>query len=224
MATFTVTLKDAIDIMPDIGLNDYPIFNETYRIPLNQKIKDHFWNREIGQETIEMFRLALRRKMNEIMPLYNQHYLASQLTFDPLSTVDIHTLTDTGATIDNTGHSESGSTSNAKSRVVASDFPQTQLAGNQDYASSAQDSVSDTGADSTADENSNSTQTGNSDSRTTGYQGHAPMLIMQYRQTLVNIDMMVIGELENLFMLVWSNGDEFTEGANYYGYNNGFCF
>src|SRR4051794_4007521 len=61
MGTFTMPLKTAIELAPkgDIGLNDYPIFDEAYRPTLNKKITDRYLNREIGMETISLFRHAM---------------------------------------------------------------------------------------------------------------------------------------------------------------------
>lgn len=215
MATFTMTLKQVIDIMPDFGLLDYPIYDETYRAPLNQKIIDHFWNREIGQETPDMFRLALRRKLNEIMPYYNQQYAASAITVDPLKTMGINNSSTGHGTVAATGTSTQNSGSDAKSRAVASETPQTRLAGNADYATSAQDNISNTTATGSNTENSSNTQDSTGTSATTGFTGQQSALVFQHRQTLVNVDMMIIDELENLFMLVWSSGDEFTESRGY---------
>ena len=219
MATFTMTLKEVLDTEPDIGLDVYPIFDEAYREGLNSKIINHFWNREIGQETVSMFIFALRRKMNEIMPLYNQRYLSTQLEFDPLSTVDIRTVsTGTGSQTSN-GQSSTESTSDAKSRAVAQELPQSTLADDGDYATNAQDNVSNTTATGTADESSTVGTENTGESSTKGYQGAAALLLMQYRQSLINVDMEIINELESLFMLVWDNGDSFTqEGAFGYGY------
>jgi len=80
MATYTSYLKDVLELYPDIGLNEYPLFDEGYRPALNKKIIDHFWNREIGHETHSLFIHQLRVRMNNIMPLYNQHYEASGLS------------------------------------------------------------------------------------------------------------------------------------------------
>ena len=235
MGTFTMPLKTVLEIENgDIGLQDYPIFEKSYRESLNQKIIDHYWNQEIGQESISMFKLALNRKMREIMPLYNQHYVLSLLEIDPLSTVSIKSLTETEGNANtegtNTAENSSSSTSgsNAKSRNVASDTPQTQLNPTQDYATSMQDSVSESAANGTATENQSQssnesqTQTGTSENTMSGYQGHAPMLILQARQALVNVDMMVIAELQELFMLIWSNADSFSQ--NTYPYIGGFRY
>jgi len=218
MGTFTVTLQEVIDLSAPVdkyaalGLNAYPIFDAAYRQQLNDKIIAHFNEQEIGHETISMFKYALSRKMAEIMPLFNQHYVASRITIDPLLTVSIHNLgtgTDTSSTV---------SSSTAAGRVVGSNTPQVRLAGQGDYASTAQDSNSKTDADGTA------TNASNNDSHTTGYSGSPAELIWQLRQTFVNIDMMVIEQLNELFMMVWDNGEEYTKGNNGYGYYTGWFY
>ena len=111
----------------DIGLGHYPIFddNTAYRDTLNGKIIDHYMNREIGFETIPMFQLAMRRKMNEIMPLFNQLYKSQQIEFDPLSTMDVVTVmtgdTNTTSNVNTTGNSTTEN--NSKSRSVSHDTP-----------------------------------------------------------------------------------------------------
>jgi hypothetical protein len=217
-------LKRVIELQGknNIGLSTYPIFDEAYREALNDKIIRHYYLREIGHETISIFIYQMETKMREIMPLWNQHYKLSLLEVDPLSTVSIKSLTTMDSTATSTGTSESDSGSGAKSRAVASETPQTQLSPNQDYASAIQDNVSDTTATSKATEDSSNSQQGTNDNTMSGYQGHAPELILRARQALVNVDMMVIDDLKELFMLIWQNNDEFT--ANYYpfgGFNNG---
>ena len=239
MATFTMVLKDVIEMEEGkIGLDDYPIFDEDYRDSLNQKIIDHYWNQEIGQETISMFRHAMKRRMNEIMPLYNEQYRLNLVVVDPLSTMSIKNIVQaegesTGTSeAENTanGTSENESVSAATSRAVASDTPQTALQANADYATSMQDSVSESTARGSAQDASTSKanetrgekNTTTSESGTTGYSGHAPMLILAARQALVNVDLMVINELSDLFMLIWSSNDSYTQnnrlGFFHYGY------
>lgn len=225
MGTFTVTLQEVIDLSaPDtpakaVGLDTYPIFDSTYRAGLNEKIIAHYNEQEIGHETISMFRYAMRRKMNEIMPLFNQHYEASQIAIDPLKTVDIRNLAENVETGTNTNTSSTESTSDANGRVVGSNTPQVRLAGNGDYATSAQDSTSKTTADGTATENGERDSTVNTDATTSGYTGNPAELILSMRQAFVNVDMMVIDSLSELFMMIWDNGQEYTKG-NYYGLNN----
>lgn len=51
--------------------------------------------------------------------------------------------------------------------------------------------------------------------------GHMPELLMKYRESLLNIDMQVVAELETLFMLIWDNGDEFSGRMHRYGFAYG---
>lgn len=68
---------------------DYPIFDVLYKPRLECKILKHFYTREIGAETVGLWKLFLNRKMNEIMPYYNQRYNSELITFNPLHNTDI---------------------------------------------------------------------------------------------------------------------------------------
>jgi hypothetical protein len=206
-----------------IGLQYYPEWTPNYRDILNGKIVDHYWNYEIGHETIDLFQQQVRVKMQEIMPLYNQLYLSTRIEFDPLSTMDVHSV----STGDMTQHATNVATNNTtteqanKSRSVASDTPQTQLSGDSDYATSAADVNGEVTGTVDANENStgDTTASNNGTNVMTGYQGPASALLMQYRQSLMNIDLQVIDSLESLFMGVWDTGDSFTQSNAYlYGY------
>lgn len=228
MADFTMELWEVLDLDSDIGLCHYPIFDEEYRDCLNHKIIQHFWNREIGQETISMFRQQLRKKMNEIMPYWNQHYVASQIKFDPLKTVSLKTIGDTTGQTAVAGNGETTSGSDSKSRAIASNFPQLLLSENGDYADSGQDNISNTTATAKNTESQTTTNTGNVESESSGYQGSAAVLIAEYRATFVNTDMDVINQLETLFMGIWGTTDDLFERGypnyGYYGINRGFAF
>lgn len=237
MADFTIELRNVVEMVgaDNIGLSDYPIFDDQYRDFLNSKIIDHYYYREIGQETVDMFIRQLRTKMWEIMPYYNKWYQAEDMMadIDPLSTQDMHSKGSAQShssssskqkrseAADNT----TGSTSKSKGRTVQSETPQTMLSGNQDYATSASDNhstvdgtqeVHSTGSAETSADNSASSGSGN-EARSWGYSGHAPALIDAWRSTFANIDMMVIDELETLFMGIYSSNDGFT-GRRHSGY------
>lgn len=237
MADFTIELRNVVDMVgaEHIGLSDYPLFDEQYREFLNAKIIDHYYYREIGLETVDMFIRQLRTKMNEIMPYYNKWYQAENYMadIDPLSTQDMHS---TGSAQSHSSsstkqkHNEKAdntidSTSKSKGRTVQSETPQTMLSGNQDYATAASDNHSDvdgttkvhnTGSSDSSADNSASTGSGN-ETHSWGYSGHAPALIDAWRSTFANIDMMVIDELESLFMGIYSSNDGFT-GRRHSGY------
>lgn len=53
----------------------YPIFDENYRATLETKILKHYYTREIGLETVGLWKHFLDMRMNEIMPYYNKMYL-----------------------------------------------------------------------------------------------------------------------------------------------------
>ena len=229
MPSFTMELWRVIDLKPDnidediwLGLGEYPIYDNDYRTPLNAKIKTHFMYQEIGFETVEQFTFRMKARMNEIMPLYNELYKSTQIQYDPLSTIDIRTI----ATGEQAQVSEGSSTNatesdiDANSRNIVSNFPQTMLNGNKDYASNGADANSQTKTTAEVTEDSEATNTTNSetDSQTSGYQGIPAQLIQAYRAAILNVDMLVIAELDTLFMMVWNNGDEYsrTKGRVYY--------
>ena len=53
---------------------DFPIFDNDYRSVLCIKILKHYYTREIGFETVGLWKLKLNMMMNEIMPYYNKLY------------------------------------------------------------------------------------------------------------------------------------------------------
>lgn len=71
--------------LPKLFDFDFPIFDENYRKQLEHKIVRHFYLREIGFETVGVFKFYLENKLNEIMPYYNRIYNAYLLDIDPLS-------------------------------------------------------------------------------------------------------------------------------------------
>ena len=68
---------------------NYPIFSESHRAELEHKILKHYYMREIGFETVGLFKLFLNERMAEIMPYYNKLYESETFEFDPLKNVDV---------------------------------------------------------------------------------------------------------------------------------------
>lgn len=230
MGTFTLPLKkvieltggttsvnsDGIRIMTggNIGLGYYKPHVLEHKQVLDGLIIDHYFNREIGQETIQLFQLAMRRKLNEIMPYYNQFYKSELLAFDPMHTINIHTVGEKEQLQNVTVDSDAVSDSEHKSgsRTVQSQFPQTTLSPNADYATAAADANSTTDGSTTAVESkvSDSDTNETNDVQVTGYQAYPSNLLNQFRATFLNIDLQIIAELDELFMQIWNNGDEYT--------------
>lgn len=84
-------VDDILEQCWDKVVPDYPIFDESYRKVLNKKILLHYYTREIGTETVGLWKLRLKTKMGEIMPYYNQMYKSELLEFNPLYDVDYST-------------------------------------------------------------------------------------------------------------------------------------
>lgn len=79
------SINEAIDgSREQIFGTEYPIFDENYRATLETKILKHYYTREIGLETVGLWKHFLRTRMGEIMPYYNQLYKSETLEFNPL--------------------------------------------------------------------------------------------------------------------------------------------
>lgn len=62
---------------------DFPMFDENYRATLETKILKHYYTKEIGFETVGLWKHFLDMRLNEIMPYYNQLYKSETLEFNP---------------------------------------------------------------------------------------------------------------------------------------------
>jgi hypothetical protein len=233
MSRYTIELRYLIEGNYDLGLKDYPIFDESYREQLNNKIIQHYYFREIGFETEALFKNRLNQKMDEIMPYYNQMYESSKLKIDPLSTIDLEEVfsrkskttgegtSSTSGTGNNTNNFNSTDTTDYGKISKFSDIAQAQTTPNEilndKYLTSAtvddgQDKNTNTGTNTSQTESTTSgtsTDKRNLDEDTTltrkGNNGTASEseLLNMYRETFLNIDMMVIDELSELFLGIW---------------------
>ena len=68
---------------------EYPIFDEAYRPVLETKILKHYYTREIGAETVGLWKMWLNTRLNEIMGYYNEMYKSTKFDYNPLHDVDI---------------------------------------------------------------------------------------------------------------------------------------
>lgn len=100
----------------------FPIFDENYRSVLEDKILKHYYTREIGAETVGLWKLWLDTRLNEIMPYYNQLYASELIKFNPLYDVDLtttHNKTDNrNDTINENEHKEGNRDTDAHSHTV----------------------------------------------------------------------------------------------------------
>ena len=228
MADFTIELRDVCARYSDaeLGLNAYPIFDEDYRPHLNKLIKDHYWFRETAYETASMFAHQLRHRLELVMPYYNQLYESTRIKFDPLSTMDVSSVSD-GTHASSSSNEGSGSTSTRNSGASESDsrdmrYPDTAINQQGDYAVSGNKSNGRTeGASKTENESKSSAkgdETTHATSHSTGRSQSASSLIAEYRASLINVDRMVLGELSDLFFGLWSSNDNYVGGDMYLGF------
>ena len=170
---------------------------------LASKIVDHYYMREIGYETIGLFKHYAKVYMQEIMERYLPLIYSNSINYDPLVNVD---YTETfERNIKGTGESESTSTNEASGLSVNSDTPQGNIS-KQDILSGSY--ASNTGASETesniSDSSSNSSNTDETYSKrvkgNSGVSATAQKMIEHYRQNIIAIDEQIIKELAKLFM------------------------
>ena len=240
---------------------DFPIFNEEYRSILEKKILIHFYTREICEETVGLWKLRLRDRLNMVMPYYNKLYESELIEFDPMVNIDEHidddynkwktddvTRTDDltertdGTTTRNgqeqtTSNRKNTNTDNHNDWELYSDTPQGSIdridLEQNAYLTNATHSYG-TGGTIVDQENSGSNKQEHSGTtvgqsvKNTGTQtrngvahtnnegdknikgmdmtklGNTPSkMLKEYRELFLNIDLMVMNELEELFIQLW---------------------
>ena len=203
--------------------DNFPIFDESYRSVLCSKILKHYYTREISAETVGLWQLWLNTRMGEIMPYYNKLYESALLEFDPFKDVNYsrnHGGTFTGDTRRN-GRSDvsddNSVTSNGtyNSKNLFSDTPQGAITNieNESYLTNAT-LIKDTDTNTTNTDGNSTTQntettgitnTDNWIETIVGKQSTVSYskLLKEFRDTFLNIDVMIINDLSDLFMNLW---------------------
>lgn len=190
-----------------IGLDDYPIFQEAYRSTLNDKIIRRYWMREIGGETVALFRMFLRRTMHEIMPYYNQMYESLALAKQIQPLVD-HTRT---ITEDAAGSASNRASTNATSASTGQDlFNDTPMSAlNIDNVKSGKYLSTADFTEATTTDNGRSDSSGSYDNTLsrieTGHDKPESELLLLWRSTFVNIDLEIVESeaVSSCFMGLW---------------------
>ena len=185
----------------------YPIFSNSYKKTLETKILKHYYTREIGFETVGLWKLKLNMKMNEIMPYYNKLYESELLEFDPFNDVNktvTHQGTDSGtSSVD----SEVLAETVAEDWNLFSDTPQGGVTGVDDetYLTNATKVTNDDTVTTTTDMDEAHENQNHWTEVVTGKQGTASYakMLEELRNTFLNIDMMIIKDLAPLFMGIY---------------------
>lgn len=201
MSKYTTTIKVLKDNNFNFGLDSYPIFDENYRETLNNNILNHYLMNEIGFETAELFKFYLNQKMNEIMPYYNELYKVQKKLIDENLLLNNVNLTETlhGS---NTTETSSTSQSLSRGKNLYQDTPQGQISqtdiDNQTWATNL------TLNKNKIEDESNATGNGTNEYLKTiiGNNGGKFNIdvLNDIKNNLLNIDMMIINDLNELFM------------------------
>lgn len=202
-------------------------FDEEYRGVLCKKILKHYYLREIGCETVGVWLLWMNTKLEEIMPYYNKLYESELIKFNPMYDVDWNrkgnkTGNESGSgsrstSGNNSGtNTQSGTSSNTRKDLYC-DTPQGALTGieSETYLTNAR-KVSDSGETGVNGSTSGSYEDSESSSNkvdttedyvesVTGKQGTESYskMLNEFRETFLNIDMLVIEEFAEMFMELW---------------------
>ena len=162
---------------------------------LASKIVDHYFMREIGQETIGLFKHYAKITMVELMEEYLPLIYSSSIEYDPLVNVNYSEQFERSASVDSTG------SSNSSGLGVMSDTPQGQISKASilggSYATSTNANENEVSSESGSDTSESYTKTirGNS-----GVSATSQKMIEQYRNNIRAIDREIIEKLEPLFM------------------------
>ena len=205
MAKYTITIKTLIDNNFDFQMTNYPIFDETYRETLNNNILHHYYENEIGFETAPLFRFYLNQKLNEIMPYYNELYKAQKkLIDDNLLLNNVNLTEELKGT--NTTQTSSLSQSTNKGKNLFQDTPQGNIS-QQDINAQNVYATNITLNDNSINDNSSANGSGTNEYIKTiiGNNGGKFNIdvLNDIKNNLMNIDLMIINELYDLFMQIF---------------------
>lgn len=205
MAKYTITIKTLIDNNFDFQMTSYPIFDENYRKTLNDNILHHYYENEIGFETASLFRFYLNQKLNEIMPYYNELYKVQKKLIDENLLLNNVNLTEE-LKGKNTTTTSSTSQSTNKGKNLFQDTPQGNIS-NQDINAQNVYATNITLNDNSINDNSSANGSGTNEYIKTIIGNNGGKfnidILNDIKNNLMNIDLMVINDLNELFMQIF---------------------
>lgn len=201
------------DLGYDLFDEDFPFYEPSLREQFIKKFYDRYRFREIGAETIYRFKLMLNSRMNLIMPYYTQLY-QTELESKKVNFMLNKDLKETFIreivgenNVESTSNTNTTGESNSTSEGRFLDTPSSKITDEEldGYLTNAQrDKVN---GRTIANGNSVNTSLGNNTQRETTdllSQGNigitsSGQLLEDWRKILINIDMMILDELKDLF-------------------------
>lgn len=190
---------DQIDVIEEAGIWS--------KDRLASKIVNHYYMREIGFESIALFKHYAKITMDELMEKYLPLIYSSSIQYDPLINVDYTESFERSKDTSSSGTSSSSSSSTTSGLNVSSDTPQGQINKtailNGTYATDTSASEGTSSIDDSTESEGNGTEEESYSKQIKGNSGvsaTAQKMIEQYRQNIIAIDKEIINELQILFM------------------------
>lgn len=161
----------------------FPIWSEDHRGELEKKIIEHYYFRQIGFETVGRFKFYLNARLREIMPRMNKLYKTTIYKYNPIENYNM----------------EEGSTDNRTVDVdTLSKFSETPQGPLTDLIDGKYLTNASHGTDKTSGKESHSAWRHGNIGVTTTQQ-----MIEQERKVTIDLDVMIIDELKDLFLGVY---------------------
>lgn len=218
--THNMTLADvcAAYNFEELALGDYPIWDESKRSWLNERIMYHFWMREIRGETPAQFMRFISRHMHEIMPTCNVIFASLENVTPEI----IRNNTDYWQTSDFTGNVVGNDTANSTSNTKATtNQTSTSISSTNPLQSAvlhAESKYYDSGTKTDGTSNSTSDTTSHSTDDTTqdtknntinhdaGYQNRSlSETVTEWLNGVNNALLIVLNDLESCFSQVYTD-------------------
>ena len=207
MSKYTLELRYMYED-ENFKLFDFPynLYDNDLKPWFEEKFFQHFMFYEIGFDTIGMFKQRLMSKLNDIFPYYKQLYETEIRTkgIDFMLNKDLKESYVRELTTNSNSNQESNVTSNSLS--TAGQLTPSLIANSQKI-----DKFMDSAQKDNASSNSTSSGESNGNSReeyTLTSQGNigstsSAELLAKWRETLLNIDLMIFEECNDLFMQIF---------------------
>ena len=207
MSKYTLELRYMYEDK-NFTLFDFPynLYDNDLKPWFEEKFYQHFMFYEIGFDTIGLFKQRLMSKLNDIFPYYKQLYETEIRTkeIDFMLNKDLKESYVRELTSNSNSNQESNVTSNSLS--TAGQLTPSLIANSQKI-----DKFMDTAQKDNASSNSTSSGESNGNSReeyTLTSQGNIGItssaeLLTKWRETLLNIDLMIFEECNDLFMQIF---------------------
>lgn len=216
-----MSLQDKIDnAIPFIFNFTTGIENSDKDLEIKVKFIRHYLMREIGFETVGLWKVFLQDRFIMKAPYYNELYKTIGLEFNYLWDTNFKEVYSGNKTfaekiknlLSNSSLSNIDNTAKDIGKTIESDLPQTTLNG-KDYATRSNETSND--STSNTNQTTQSNQQGNSESdrneteiytiQRTGSTPSHPVseLLMSYRDAIINVDEMFIEEFKDLFLNIY---------------------